>query len=850
MNKWVKSIAYLIAPAVLLLVVPVKADPIADALKLIRHSAKSSVKKQTFKKIAPTIPVEASLAAATQLQYQEAALILYKRRYTKDSSNPALHHAMALLPNEKEPFDAIIHGFDAMELWSRMYIDKKSNNITAKIWEKYQQKYQLSYHNTDTLLFELTNEFLNKQGNATLAQARILLQNLTTESEKLEHFQTQIQLLEIANFELWKAKQKNGVDSTVTAPKFESITLKSFQKRTETQQAFIEQLEFDSLMQTRNIAALSSRRAQLLAIKKPSAQTKTMIQRAEDTLVQWEFELAMSEDQENSYQRFLSQYPKAPQRNIVLQRMEGLAFEKAQQLNTIEAYEAFLKSQLPPPLQRTDLTFRAQFLLRSLTVKPIPVAYNKTQNPSKEGFYFADSATLQPWMELDYKMAYPFALNHYNNHFVESGATLIPGCALVMRTDTFGLIEFSYITKDGKAFTKNNYETIFQFSNTMAFVQHGGRWGILNNRGKELLPCKFENLRYDTAAKRGALQLGKKWALFNESGKLITPPKFDAIGFETWENEPTEAPAKLWVRNRCAAKISDNWALIDTLGNSLTPFAYESMASLPYGRFMGKINDGYCLWRDTIRCSAQYSEAVDFGKPYTLIQQKGWGIIDTLGRILVPPIYEQSLLVGSTIALLKNKKWNFYYSKGEFTLPIKGNIDDFRLYGDGMVYARQKKNWILYHAYTKTVRKVKSVDLQQLTDTLLLEPIGNYWFITHANGKVLLKDTLISLSRINDHEWFATKPNGSGAHSMGLLCLPSMQWTLKPQYQEIILSQKPSQYMVKQHDRWGVVNNFGEIIVPLVYDAITDTEFPGYWYALKNEQTLWIDASGRALSQP
>jgi hypothetical protein len=304
------------------------------------------------------------------------------------------------------------------------------------------------------------------------------------------------------------------------------------------------------------------------------------------------------------------------------------------------------------------------------------------------------------------------------------------------------------------------------------------------------------------------------------------------------------------VRNRCAAKINDNWALIDTLGNSLTPFAYESMTTLPYGRFMGKINDGYCLWRDTIRCSAQYAEAVDFGKPYTLVQQNGWGIIDTLGKILVPPIYEKSLLVGSTIALLKNKKWNFYYSKGEFSLPIKGVIDDFRLYGDGMVYARQKKNWILYHAFTKTVRKVKSIDLQQLTDTLLLEPIGSYWFITHANGKVLLKDTLMSLSRINDHEWFATKPSLNGTTLMGLLCLPSMQWSLKPEYQEIILSQKPSQYMVKKNDRWGVVNNFGEVIVPIAYDAITDTEFPGYWYALKGEQTLWIDASGRELSQP
>jgi hypothetical protein len=266
------------------------------------------------------------------------------------------------------------------------------------------------------------------------------------------------------------------------------------------------------------------------------------------------------------------------------------------------------------------------------------------------------------------------------------------------------------------------------------------------------------------------------------------------------------------------------------------------MTSLPFGRFMGKINDGYCLWRDTIQCSAEYSEAVDFGKPYTLVQQKGWGIIDTLGRILVPPIYEKALLVGSTVALLKNKKWNFYYSRGEFNLPIKGAIDDFRMHGDGMVFARQKKNWILYHAYTKTVRKVKTTDLQQLTDTLLLEPIGNSWFITHANGKVLLSDSLSSLSKLNDHEWLASKSSGTG-----LLCLPSMQWSLKPKYQEIIVSQKPSNYMVKSNEKWGVVNSFGDLIVPIIYDAITDTEYPGYWYALQGEKTLWINSNGEAL---
>ncbi len=53
--------------------------------------------------------------------------------------------------------------------------------------------------------------------------------------------------------------------------------------------------------------------------------------------------------------------------------------------------------------------------------------------------------------------------------------------------------------------------------------------------------------------------------------------------------------------------------------------------------------------------------------------------------------------------------------------------------------------------------------------------------------------------------------------------------------------------MVKSNEKWGVVNSFGDVIVPIIYDAITDTEYPGYWYALQAEKTLWINSAGAAL---
>lgn len=807
------------------------ADPITKALKLIQSTQSAPIPQSglTHKRAKKSKPVDTKTEQVNYQKTAEAALILYKLQFGKEANNPILYHAMALIPNPKESDDPLQKTLTSFEKWS---------TADPNLWLKWGKKYHITVYNTDTLMYDYLQIWWSQKSNFSLPTAKKLKLEIQFYHDQMQTLEKRID----SQITHWFTKDSTKENPLIKQKSFQSISLKSLHKLIDFQIEYIERLEFDSLMHSRDVNGLKVRHQQMLSTKKPSIQLKIMIKRAADTLEQWEFELAVSEDSEVGYRRFLAAYPQAPKKNDILHKLEGMAFEKAQQINTVESYEFFLSNQLPEPLTRTDLTFRAQFLLRTLTVNPIPIAHNQSNH--KTGFFYADSITLQPWLELNYKMAYPYALNNNKNSFVENGATLIPGCALIMKTDTFGLIEFSYISKDGKPFTKNSYETIYQFSSRMAFVQRGGRWGILNYHGKEILPCKFENLRYDTAEHRGALKTGNKWALFNTNGKLITAPKYDAIGFETWENEPTEAPSKLWVRNRCAAQINGSWALIDTLGNALTPFAYTSMSTLPYGRFMGKINAGYCLWRDTIQCSAEYSEAVDFGKPYTLIQQKGWGIIDTLGRILVPPIYEKALLVGSTVALLKNKKWNFFYSKGEFSLPIKGAIEDFRMHGDGMVFAKQKKNWILYHAFTKTVRKIKSIDLQQLTDTLLLEPIGNNWFITHANGKILLPDTLISLSRINDHEWLATQNSGTG-----LLCLPSMQWTLKPLYQEIIMSQKSSQFMVKKNEKWGVVNNFGEMIVPMKYDAITDTEFPEYWYALKNENTVWIDASGRELSE-
>ena len=85
-----------------------QADPIEKALKLIRVSSKSVKPISKLRKTSVPKDTNRVTADIAQLNRQEAALILSKRQFTKDSVNPVLYHALALLPNSKES-DAQLH---------------------------------------------------------------------------------------------------------------------------------------------------------------------------------------------------------------------------------------------------------------------------------------------------------------------------------------------------------------------------------------------------------------------------------------------------------------------------------------------------------------------------------------------------------------------------------------------------------------------------------------------------------------------------------------------------------------------------------------------------------------------
>ncbi len=72
------------------------------------------------------------------------------------------------------------------------------------------------------------------------------------------------------------------------------------------------------------------------------------------------------------------------------------------------------------------------------------------------------------------------------------------------------------------------YDAAGPFSNGLARVKKGIKWGYIDSTGSVIIPLKYNEVEnfYDNLAR---VRLGQKWGLMDASGKEIIKPTFDAI---------------------------------------------------------------------------------------------------------------------------------------------------------------------------------------------------------------------------------------------------------------------------------------------------------------------------------
>jgi hypothetical protein len=105
------------------------------------------------------------------------------------------------------------------------------------------------------------------------------------------------------------------------------------------------------------------------------------------------------------------------------------------------------------------------------------------------------------------------------------------------------------------------YEQLGVFSEGMAAVKKGDKWGYINNKGEEIIPCEYTSAQKFS---EGLAPVGKNDCVgfINPLGKIVIPLDFKfALPFS---------------EGLAAVYKDDHWGFIDSKGQEIIPFAYTS----------------------------------------------------------------------------------------------------------------------------------------------------------------------------------------------------------------------------------------------------------------------------------
>jgi len=152
------------------------------------------------------------------------------------------------------------------------------------------------------------------------------------------------------------------------------------------------------------------------------------------------------------------------------------------------------------------------------------------------------------------------------------------------------------IWASGNCQNSDKYTRLHDFNNGLWFVVLSGKYGVVDEKGNEVIPLKYDDANWWNNG-LVLVKLSGKYGFIDEKGNEVIPPKYE--------------DADYYLNGLWLVKLNGKYGLIDEKGNEVIPPKYEDVHRFNKGLAAVKLN----------------------GK---------WGFIDKTGkeRILLSPIYD------------------------------------------------------------------------------------------------------------------------------------------------------------------------------------------------------------------
>ncbi len=248
-----------------------------------------------------------------------------------------------------------------------------------------------------------------------------------------------------------------------------------------------------------------------------------------------------------------------------------------------------------------------------------------------------------------------------------------------------GKFAFIHATLDapGKPLTRFKYDKAHYFSDSLAGVKVGAKWGFINKQGKLQIPPKYENIRN---FKQGfaPVRVNKKWGYINTQGKWLVKPVYDAAYSFT-----DDALAVVVIKNKRG--------YIDTRGRFVIKPSYRRVQRFSEG--VAPVSKKKNSWffinkQNKVLFPKQFSQVRIFSEGITAVMNndKKWGYIDKTGKLRINYQFDRAYDFKEGLALVrKGDKRGFVNKQGDIVIPMI--YDDAFRFSEGLAPVKKEGLW-------------------------------------------------------------------------------------------------------------------------------------------------------------
>lgn len=376
--------------------------------------------------------------------------------------------------------------------------------------------------------------------------------------------------------------------------------------------------------------------------------------------------------------------------------------------------------------------------------------------------------------------------------------------------------EFKYTDKTFVTNNCNLNEPLFEFTEGAMVVEIDGKYGFIDNKGKEIIPMQYDKVE-NFSEGLAAVTTGGVTRFIDKKGKtiFILPSKYDVV--EGFKN----GLARICLRPDVNSDEEINFlttGFVNTTG--------KIIVGLKYGYNTFRESDGFCDYRDY----SGFSEEIANLCSKTTLK---WGFIDKEGKNITSFKYDDAGFFADGMAAVakgtgSNIKWGFIDRKGKEVIPIiyDNNDPGCALYpfytwvpsfSEGMALLQINDKWGYIDKTGKVIIPFKydyGFNFSKGLAEVLLD--GSYGYIDKT-GKEIVPVLYSSVAIIENYIIVEIKGLYGIRDLTGKMIVSSKY--------EGISEFKNDRASVKSNNQWGVIDRSGKEIINPKYDGIDGVPF-------------------------